>query len=334
MHRILGMNPKTLATGFLSYLPGARWAYRRYGPRPGAVSALRCYGLFLKHLCVAHRHGMSDVPGSFVEFGPGSSIGAGLAALVCGAEQYYGLDAVPYLARGSSVQLFDELVELFTTRRRPPNAADFPRYADLLDARGFPSAVLPDSMLGQALGRTRIATLRRAVEQFARTGAAPGVIHYYAPWQAHESHCLASADMIMAHAVWQHVRTLPEFFSKVRAVAKPGAYITSQSSYDSHGITHEWNGHWGCSHTLWKLALGRKDFLINRMPHSAVLSMLSRHGFEVVGDLHERRPSGIPRAALNDEWQWLTDEDLETRCAFIVSRRPPTAMTPRLAEAA
>jgi hypothetical protein len=316
------IRPRTLATGLVSFVPGARWAHRKLGSRPGPVSALRCYGLWMKHLCMARMHGMRSFPRTVAEFGPGESIGTGIAALISGVERYCALDAVPYADKARSLRLFDELVELFRSRRRPANSDDFPRYATPFEAHGFPAAALTEAHLREALDEDRIATLRAVVAQFARTGVAPGVIEYHAPWSLAEVGRLPRADLVMAHAVWQHVRLLREFFIAVRQLALPGAYITSQSSYDSHNITHEWNGHWACSHTLWKVALGRKDFLINRMPHSAVVSMLRGYGLEIAGDVRMSESSAIARASLRDEWQWLTDEDMQTRYAFIVARNP------------
>jgi hypothetical protein len=45
------------------------------------------------------------------ELGPGDSIGAGLAALLSGADRYVGLDVMPFLARADLEKIFDELVQ-------------------------------------------------------------------------------------------------------------------------------------------------------------------------------------------------------------------------------
>ena len=73
---------------------------------------------------MAHRTGFS-IPNSVAELGPGDSLGIGLAALLCGANNYYGLDAVPYCNDERNLKVFEELVGLFTQREHIPISRNF-----------------------------------------------------------------------------------------------------------------------------------------------------------------------------------------------------------------
>jgi hypothetical protein len=60
------------------------------------LSARYCYSVFLRHLIMLDRVGAPTDPRVVAEIGPGASIGAGLAALLAGAETYYGFDIKAY----------------------------------------------------------------------------------------------------------------------------------------------------------------------------------------------------------------------------------------------
>ena len=84
--------------GIATYIPGFWPLYDKLYKyiSPGTVSARYCYTVWLRHLSIVQGTGLSTTPKVVAELGPGHSIGIGLAALISGAEQYYGLDAVQY----------------------------------------------------------------------------------------------------------------------------------------------------------------------------------------------------------------------------------------------
>jgi hypothetical protein len=309
---------RTLATGVLSYLPGAREVYRRHFFKPGTASAMGCYGIWLKHVSLARQSGMAEMPRTVVELGPGASIGVGLAAMICGAEEYYGLDAVPSMERGGTLALFDELVELFRQRAIPRNAGGFPRYG----AGGFPARLLPRAMLDPLLCDDRIRRLRCDVERFVYGVYQGGAIRYAAPWEEKDLGCAGEVDFLISHAVLQHVESMNDIIAGIARLLCPGGYSSHQVSFDSHGITAAWNGHWACPDWAWNLALGKKDFLINRMPHSALLAAIRQSGLEVAADLVREDATGMARGSLHEDWAWLEDSDVVTRDAFVVARSP------------
>jgi hypothetical protein len=310
------LRPRTLATGMLSYLPGAREVYRRHFFHPGATSAMGCYGVWLKHLSLTLSNGMRGIPRTVVELGPGNSIGVGLAALICGADEYHGLDAVPTLERDDTMRLFDELVALFRARATPLNAEGYTRYGD----GGFPRDALPSDLLRNLLSVDRLLALRQQVERFM--AGRSSALNYAAPWNEQALNRAGRVDFVLSHAVLQHVGSVDEIFASVARLLRPGGFSSHQVSFDSHGITTDWNGHWACPTWAWNLALGRKDFLVNRIPHSRLLTAVRHSGLEVAADLIEEDNGGLDRSALHHDWAWLEDDDLVIRDAFVVVRKP------------
>ena len=76
-----------------------------------------CYSVWLRHLVLAVRNGVTVVPESVVELGPGASQGVGLAALLSGSLKYTSIDVVDYNFAERNSAMLDALVELFTHAR-------------------------------------------------------------------------------------------------------------------------------------------------------------------------------------------------------------------------
>src|SRR5450631_1044571 len=116
-----------LARGLATYIPGIATLHRHITHTGGTDSARYCYSVWLRHLIKRYQSGLFIRPPSRVaEFGPGDSIGIGLAALLCGADRYYGLDALPLANLRRNLSVLDELVELFRARLPIPGDVEFP----------------------------------------------------------------------------------------------------------------------------------------------------------------------------------------------------------------
>jgi len=305
-------------------VPGASWAHRRFALRPNPAPPEASYGIWLKHLCLASQHTTAAYPRRVAELGPGLSIGVGLAALISGAEFYGGFDVIPFVRREDMPEVFDQLVVLFRKRTRPSNASGFPDYQDALDSEGFPSNVLGADHLERALDPERLANLREQVLAFARNGSEcdhPSIC-YRAPWRHNGCKSDDGFDLVLSHTVLQHVVELEEAVQQLHRWLRPGGVTTHQINFDCHGVASAWNGHWACPEWQWSLALGRKDFLINRIPASVYVELAEKAGFEVVRVIRKKDLSGYPRDVFSDVWRNMSAEDAVTRGAFIVAGLP------------
>lgn len=85
---------KPILLGLATFLPIARRFTNRGSG--GTDSARYCYCVWLRHLVSLEAAGLGAAWPVVAELGPGDSLGTGIAALLCGVEQYYAFDVKPY----------------------------------------------------------------------------------------------------------------------------------------------------------------------------------------------------------------------------------------------
>src|SRR5438045_9241889 len=112
---------KAWLRGPLSYVPGFDSVFGRRRGGGGTASARYCYSIWLRHLVMAHDGGLATIPRTVAELGPGDSVGVGMAALLSGSERYWALDVVSYANPVRTLEIFDALVDLFTSRVSIPD---------------------------------------------------------------------------------------------------------------------------------------------------------------------------------------------------------------------
>lgn len=311
------MKARQLATGILSYVPGMnRFILRRTG---GTESARYCYAVWLRHLIMAYKNGMTSIPHIVAELGPGDSLGMGLAALLSGAELYYAFDVVKYANTEKNLKIFDELVGLYTRKSNIPTRNEFPMLSPEISDTRFPAHILSDEVLSAAISPRRIKRIRQSLEN---TNSAFSQIRYVVPWQNTNIVEKESVDFIVSQAVFEHVNDIETTYRAIYDYLKPGGIMSHQIDFKSHNTHKEWNGHWTYSPYQWSLIRGRRPFLINRAPHSQHIRTINKTGFEILFDDPVYRASHISRNDLAPQFQYFTDNDLCTSGAFIQARKP------------
>jgi hypothetical protein len=307
------MDLKHLLRGAATYLPGFNYVRRRETGTGGTDSARYCYSVWLRHLVMAREHRLCQ-PTLVAELGPGDSIGAGLAALISGANTYCGLDLIQFASTERNLAIFDQLVALFRRRERIPGQDEFPELKPHLRSYAFPSHILPESGLVKALADDRLNHLRHAV-------AAPNAnspITYAAPWFHTNLVRNESVDIIFSQAVLEHVEDLPGAYKAMYRWLKPTGCLSHQIDFRSHNLTSQWNGHWTHSDLAWKYIKGnRPQYSLNREPHGTHIHLLRKAGFKIVFDQRRHTPSQIARSQLAPRFRGMSAEDLTTSGAFI-----------------
>ncbi len=308
------MNFKHIAIGLACYVPGVYNFLSHLIDQP--ASARYGYAVWMRHLVRAHQRGVAEFPCVVAELGPGYSLGAGMAALLSGAEQYYAVDVVGYAGNKKNLKLFDELVELFQARADIPDAAEFPHLKPALDSYAFPKDLLSDAHLAQTLDEQRVADLRASV---LKTDAPDSPMRYVFPWTDASILEKDSLDMIFSQAVLEHVDELEAAYRALANWLKPTGFMTHTIDFKCHNTAKKWNGHWAIADWQWRLMRGGRPYLLNRQPHSAHLRLLHESGFRIRLDQRFFSKEGIDRKDLTARFQHLTDEDLKTQGAFILS---------------
>ncbi len=306
------VSTRQLLYGMATFLPGLS---RFHAKGTGGMTARYCYAVWMRHLVMAGRNGLLTAPPRAVgELGPGDTVGIGLAALLSGANTYYGLDVVRHASLGESAPLLDQLVGLFAERARIPDDAEFPWVRPGLASYDFPREMLTDERLAQSLAPGQVARIRRSLEE---PDVPASVIRYVVPWDRARTLCGESLDMIYSQAVLEHVDDLSGTYQAMRRWLAPGGLFSHQIDFRSHGLTPDWNGHWALGDRTWRLLRGRRSYLLNRQPHSVHLRLLAESGFRVLADETVRMPSRLRRGQLASPFREMAEDDLAIGATFV-----------------
>lgn len=306
------MKLKHLIYGIATFVPGINQL--RAKGTGGTDSARYCYSVWLRHLVMAKRNGLNPYPKIIAELGPGDSLGIGLAALISGCEKYIAFDVVEHANIEKNATIFDEIVTLFKNRTPIPGDNEFPKLKPFLEEYDFPADILDENRLQYALEKSRIERIRDSISDFQRKDS---LIQYEAPW--HDASILEkeSVDMIYSQAVLEHVDDLRGAYRTMHSWLKSTGYISHQIDFKCHETANEWNGHWVYSDFMWKLIRGKRQYLINREPHSTHIAILIEEGFKVVCDKKIKSESNFTASELAPKFKYISNDDLITSGAFI-----------------
>ena len=131
-----------------------------------------------------------------------------------------------------------------------------------------------------------------------------------------------SVDMIYSQAVLEHVNDLSGVYGAMRQWLKPRGVMTHQIDYKCHGKADTWNGHWTYSDPIWKLVVGRRPYLLNRIPHSEHMRLMQENGFDIVAEKAIHSASELRKRQLAPRFSTLSEQDLTTSGAFVVATAP------------
>jgi hypothetical protein len=306
-----------IARGLLTYFP----VINDLISRPGVGhtdSAEYCFSVWVRHLTLLHAHGMTATPRTVADFGPGESMGVGLAALLSGAEQCFGLDVLPFSNPEQNLRTLEGLVRLFRDRA-PRSDKGWPNVNAYLDERLFPSQILTEPLLERTLAADRVRDIRRAI--VAPSPSNPIRVEYKAPWSDPSVIEAESIDLITSQSVLEHVVDLPGAYRALFEWLKPGGWMSHQIDLKAHNLTHRWNGFRACSENVWKLATGRRPYIINREPASVHLRLMEQAGFRVIAQQGYSRQDGIRRDQLAPRWSDISDEDLNCAGLYVIATK-------------
>jgi hypothetical protein len=288
------------------------------------------YEVWLKHLTLLHHNNLYNSPDSIAELGPGDSFGIGIAALLCGASNYFALDVAALSNPEQNLRALDELVDMLR-RRAPRPSKGWPDYDDLLDKNLFAGHILTDEVLNGSLTPERIASIRRILSGTTeRDGAI--TLAYRVPWNDPSVIRKDSIDLIISQAVLEHVVDIHSTYGAMYQWLRPGGVMSHQIDFRSHGLTRQWNGHRALSEWIWKIMLGKRLYMINREPCSAHLQSMTKCGFEIISVQKLHSSDGIPRSRLAKKWRDISDDDL-TCSEVVVQARKPAASTAAISPA-
>jgi len=294
------------------------------GHTGGTNSARYCYSVWLRHLILAQQNDLCTWPKVIAEFGPGDSLGIGLAALLSGAEKYYALDVVEYADTEANLDILEELVALFAKKEPIPDQQEFPLVRPLLPSYDFPHKILTQDRLRQSLVPERIQSIRKALTSSRNSNKSTIEIRYVVPWYDSDIIKQESVDMIFSQAVLEHIDNLAQTYATLYRWLKTDGFMSHQIDFGCHGLAKKWNGHWAYSDLTWKLIKGKRVYLLNREPYSTHKRLLEQAGFTIVCEAKTLDHSGLAKEQLSSRFRQMSQEDMTTRTVHILARKNPT----------
>jgi SAM-dependent methyltransferase len=308
---------RQLALGLVSYLPPVAKLLENIATVGGGHSALYCYGVWMRHLVVAHQNSViTGVPRHVAELGPGDSLGTGIAALLSGVERYVALDAVSFAKLDESVRLLDELIELFHARAPITGNDAFPMIRPVLEDHSFPRHILTDAVLAQALAPARISRIRESLHRLDKSDS---MLRYISPWMNADKIEDGAVDMIISQAALEHVDDIEGAYRAMARWVRPGGVMSHTIGFMSHGTASVWNGHWTYGDRLWTLMRGKRFWLLNRLGLSAHIRLMHDNGFVKRAVMGTTEYSPVRMDQVVPKLRPVTEEDMYTSDALILT---------------
>ncbi|MBL7905273.1 MAG: hypothetical protein JNL22_09655 [Bacteroidales bacterium] len=306
---------KPIVVGALKY---SGFLTRHLPVAAGATGNARyCYAVWMRHFVGLLGYNKGKIPGEVLELGPGDSLGAGIAALLSGAEQYWALEVIKYWDVPRNLRILDELVVLFRNKTPIPDNNEFPLLRPSLEDYRFPSEILTDRILEESLRKDRLDQIRHEIS----VPDDPGnhFIKFRVPWYQTDIIRPESADFIFSQAVLQHIDYINHAFVAMHTWLAPQGFMSHVTDYSSLGFTRYWNGHWTMTDLEWKIMKGGRKFLTNRLTHSAYVKLHKEFKLRILEVKTVTKPNEIPENQLVKNFRNLPEEDLTTFCSWIIS---------------
>jgi SAM-dependent methyltransferase len=236
--------------------------------------------------------------------------------MLSGFDRYFALDVKRHANADGNLAVFRELLRLFVERAPVPGDEEFPLVFPRLDSYSFPHGILTEDLLRTTLNPQRVDAIARAIPGSGQAQSEAIRIDYIVPWSEMSFAHRESVDFAFSQAVLEHVDDTTAAYRAIYHCLRPGGFTSNTIDYDSHGLTHDWFGHWTIGDVPWRLVRGARPYLINRLPHSAHVRAIEGAGFLMIREEAQR---GTPprRAQLANTFSELTDSDLETRGAYV-----------------
>jgi len=313
------MKAKYLIKEIIKSISGIEIVYKPKKNQGLTCNARYCYSVWLRHLIYAFQNGFNSVPNIIAELGPGDSLGVGISALVSGAEKYFALDVIEHCSLKVNLQIFEDIVALFQQRTAVPDENEFPRVYPNLEKYDFPIEIFSDDYLDQVLNKNRLLKIKESIISLksSKTINKNNMISYVVPWDESSLIQQHSLDMIISQAVLQHVHDLTLTYKCMNNWLKPKGLISHQIDFTSVGFSDNWYGHWQYSDFEWKIIKGKKNYYINREPHSTHIKLLNANNFQLVFDLKTFSKESVDKKKLARRFKIFPEEDFSITGSFI-----------------
>lgn len=303
-----------IAKGAATYLP---LLYRATRGRTGGTGDPRyCYSVWMRHLVLLSRCGMSMPIRSAAELGPGDSLGIGLAALLSGADRLLALDVVEYASNDENQAVLSGLVELFRSRSDIPDDTEYPGVFPKLDDYRFPARLWAPADYQRNVADARVTAIRAALQGISGRVE----IRYAVPWDSVPQQVRQPVHVVLSQAVLEHVADPAATYAALGRWVAPGGFSSHVIDFRSHRITSTWDGHLRYPEPVWRIVQGRRPYLLNRRSPAEHLQRLATAGFAIQRVARDRLQPTVSQHDLATPFREWSIEDRETGSLHVVAR--------------
>lgn len=317
---------KYICKGVGTFLPSHQLQFYGTGKiredsMPAFLVARTCYSIWLRNLVALNKNNLKiEGMKMLMEIGPGDSLGIGLAALLSGFNRYVALDVIENAFNSSNLDVFEELIKLFSNKSTIPDNNELPKAEPILDSYEFPRDIFTDEKLKANLDAERLKRIRGVLKKIIsgekKYSDAEISINYIAPLEKYKIE-EGSVDLACSFAVMEHVEDIKNIYSSIGKWLKVGGVFIHTVDFKSHGTSPQWNGHWTYSDYIWKMVRGKSFYFINREPYSAHLTEIKNSGCSVACGIKKYRKNELNKKYLARKFKNLNGEDLEISSAVI-----------------
>jgi hypothetical protein len=186
----------------------------------GNIHARYCYSVWLRHFTAWRRAWMTRPVRPLRSWGPGDSLGTGMAALLSRVSSYYAFDVVDYSKTSP------DLVETIADRHRSniPGENEFPELEPKLDSYELPPDLLTERDLDTSVSPERLNKIREALISRGH-GSGDINIRYYVPWNDNSVILPGSVDGAFSQAVIKHVNDIAATYRALATWVCDGGYV-------------------------------------------------------------------------------------------------------------
>lgn len=297
------------------------WLYKKIRHSTGGTdSALYCYGVWLRHLKLLHKYtGLTEIPKTIFEVGPGDSIGTGLAAMLCGSDEYYAYDVVDFTDIEKNLIIFDELLKFFKNKRVMPKK-EFPNMMPRMENLDFPSDILTEDLLKRTLDPERIERIRNVIKNHEEKSPSEIKINLYFGVRFKDLLSL-KIDFIFSQGAMQYIDDVDEYYSLFYKILPPGGLVSTQMGFASTKTGDAWYDHWTYSDMEWKIISGKKICMISRRSYTEHVEGLKRNNLSLIKERVTRKNDIPDRKKLHGRFKELNDDDLAISSAYFLTKK-------------
>ena len=305
----MDLNIYPIARSFASFVLPKKMMHRPGSG--GSFSAEYCYSVWLRHYRAIE---LSKLPTNFkkiAELGPGDSLGVGIVALLCGAEEYHAFDVIEHTDLNRNIKVANDVAQMLIAQRDIPTDGINKRTHPMLEDFSFPESL-------KKLKKENILSKLEQIILALERKPSSVIINYVVPWHMNQDK-ITDMDLVFSQAVMEHVSDIDAAYDTMYEYLKKEGVMSHQIDFKGHEFTKSWDGHWHISKGVWKfLKYGMKNDL-NRLPFSAHKKAVEKSGFRIIHTIPvraERIHTEMPKTGFSFE-----EEDFQTSGALIICQK-------------